>query len=428
MAVNYGSLPFSEQIAFFRRKLNLPTESWTDIFGAEHDHAFVVAGANRDDLVADFRAAVDKAISEGTTLAEFRKDFDAIVARHGWSYNGGRGWRSRVIYDTNLRTSYAAGRYAQLQSVKTRRPYWRYRHSIAVTDPRPQHLSWDGLVLEADDPWWQAHYPPNGWGCQCFIESLAARDLRRLGKDGPDTAPPIVYQTRTVGSRGPTPRTVRVPEGIDPGFAHAPGASAANTAMRLYMDHAAALPPEIAALGALSVLSRERLLEALETDYRDWIDGLRQTNRSAGELRVLGVIRPATLSALLARGLEPNTAGIVLRDADFLHLQRPTKRSRRTRTGLEKALTDEDINRLPRILAEPAAVLRDTRDGSLIYVFDSSGARGTGKLVVRIDFAAKVRDAQGKPITKLFNVIRSGGQVEVLDLDQPRYELLEGAL
>jgi hypothetical protein len=79
----YGSLPFSEQIAFFRRKLNLTTEDWTQLFGAAHDHAFVVAGANRQALVEDLRQAVDKAISQGTTLDEFRRDFDEIVARHG---------------------------------------------------------------------------------------------------------------------------------------------------------------------------------------------------------------------------------------------------------------------------------------------------------------------------------------------------------
>ena len=63
--VAYGSLPFAEQIAFFKRKLNLPTQSWADIYQHEHDWAFVVAGANRDAIVADFRVAVEKAITEG---------------------------------------------------------------------------------------------------------------------------------------------------------------------------------------------------------------------------------------------------------------------------------------------------------------------------------------------------------------------------
>ena len=34
--------PFDEQIASFRRKLNLPTERWDDIWQAAHDRAFIV--------------------------------------------------------------------------------------------------------------------------------------------------------------------------------------------------------------------------------------------------------------------------------------------------------------------------------------------------------------------------------------------------
>lgn len=223
-STSYGSVPFAEQIAFFRQKLNIPTNAWTDIYNSEHDYAFVVAGANRDDLLADFRTAVDKAIADGNTLEQFRKDFDSIVAKYGWDYNGGRNWRSNVIYDTNLRGSYGAGRYEQLQAQTSTLPYWRYRHSDAVEEPREDHLKWDNLVLRADDPWWQTHYAPNGWGCGCYVEGLTEDDLRALGKTGPDKAPPIAWQVREIGQRSPNgPITVRVPEGIDPGFEHAPG-------------------------------------------------------------------------------------------------------------------------------------------------------------------------------------------------------------
>ena len=54
------------------------------------DVGFVVAGAARDELLSGLRAAVDSAIAEDTALATFRERFDAAVARHGWSYNGGR--------------------------------------------------------------------------------------------------------------------------------------------------------------------------------------------------------------------------------------------------------------------------------------------------------------------------------------------------
>lgn len=225
-SASYGSVPFPQQIEFFRRKLNIPTTSWADIYGAEHDWGFVVAGANRNQLVGDFRTAVERAIAEGTTLEQFRKDFDDIVARHGWDYNGGRNWRSRVIYETNLFSSYSAGRYAQLKEFSGAMPYWRYRHSDAVENPREHHLSWDGLTLRHDDPWWDTYYPINGWGCQCFVEGVTEDELQDEGKSGPDTAPEFEYVEHTIGQNSPNgPRTVRVPEGIDPGFEHAPGQS-----------------------------------------------------------------------------------------------------------------------------------------------------------------------------------------------------------
>ena len=34
-------------------------------------------------------------------------------------------------------------------------------------------------------------YPPNGWGCGCDVEALSERELRALGKTGPDQAPDL---------------------------------------------------------------------------------------------------------------------------------------------------------------------------------------------------------------------------------------------
>lgn len=211
---------FAEQINFLRTKLRLPTETWTDIWQEQHRRAFVVAGATEEALLADFQEALTAAIDDGTTLADFRKKFDAIVERHGWTYNGGPGWRSRVIFDTNLRTSNAAGRWEQIQRVKARRPWLRY---VAVLDSRtrPEHRAWHGTVLPADDPWWSTHFPPNGWYCRCTVQSLSDRDLERFGYAPSPGAPAIELETRTAGDR-----VVQVPKGIDPGFAYNPGRDA----------------------------------------------------------------------------------------------------------------------------------------------------------------------------------------------------------
>lgn len=211
-----------EAIAFLRDKLRLPTATWLDIWQEMHSAAFVVAGAQSDALLKDFHDAVLKAIEQGETLETFRKDFDRIVADHGWSYNGSRNWRSRVIFQTNLRMAYAAGRWQQIERVKDARPYLRY---VAVMDARtrPLHRVWHNTVLPVDHPWWQTHFPPNGWNCRCSVQSLNERDLVRYRLKVSAEAPPIEWVERLVGS-GDSRRAIMVPKGIDPGFAYRPGA------------------------------------------------------------------------------------------------------------------------------------------------------------------------------------------------------------
>ena len=214
-------LPFKEAIDFFRQKARVPTSDWTGVWRTAHSHSFMVAGATSDALLGDFQKAIQKALDKGTTLAEFRKDFDGIVERHGWAYNGTPSWRSRIIYETNLSTAYSAGRYAQMTEPGALAvyPYWQYVHS-GSRHPRPQHLAWNGLTLRADDPFWAAHYPPNGWRCGCRVKPVSDRGLRRMGKTAPDASPP----TATRPWRNPhTGEVHQVPVGIDPGFDYNPG-------------------------------------------------------------------------------------------------------------------------------------------------------------------------------------------------------------
>jgi uncharacterized protein with gpF-like domain len=226
------NLPFKEAIEFFRQKNRIPTAHWTDVWQTAHDHGFMVAGAASDDLLKDFQEEIATAMETGTTLATFRKAFDSIVEKHGWEYNGGRDWRSQIIYETNLSTASAAGRYAQLTEPDTLDvyPYWTYVHG-ACAHPRPQHVAWNGLTLSAKHSFWATHYPPNGWGCHCYIRPTSEVALGRMGKDGPDKAPPI----EMVPWRNPHTGAVhQVPAGIDPGFAYNPG--------KAWIEGARALP------------------------------------------------------------------------------------------------------------------------------------------------------------------------------------------
>lgn len=219
--------PFDEQLAFFRRKLGhlVPTSAWDDLLEAEHDHAFMVAGATKADLLQDLASAVEKAISDGVGFEEFQKDFESIVAKHGWtgwtgeSTPAGRRWRARVIYQTNTQVSYSAGRLAQLRAANFK--FWVYHHSEGEMDPRPLHVSWDGLVLPPDHPFWRTHYPPSAWGCRCYVVGARSEaGARRLDGD-PGKQLPADWNK--------IDPTTGEPMGIDKGWGYMPGDTVAQT-------------------------------------------------------------------------------------------------------------------------------------------------------------------------------------------------------
>lgn len=239
--IGFGT-PWADQIAILRDKLDLPTEAWDDVQAAAHDRAFVVAGAQKADLLADLHSAVVEQASNGKGIKDFTSEFKAVVARTGWTGWTGEGtaagtaWRAGVIYQTNMATSYAAGRYRQLTdpALLALRPYWRYHHADGVLHPRPLHLAWDGITLPAMSPFFQTHFAPNGWGCHCYItaEKAPAADAK--------TAPPAGWDRRD-------PTTGTLP-GIDKGWDYTPGATARDTPLQEFV--AAKLityPPAIAA-------------------------------------------------------------------------------------------------------------------------------------------------------------------------------------
>ena len=215
-----GSQYFQAAIDFFQNKVNVKGESWDALWQGQHATAFTVAGAMKDDLLCDLRQAVDKAISQGQGMAAFRKEFKAIVARRGWTGFTGEGskaglaWRAKVIYDTNVRQAYNAGRWQQLQQFDI----WVYRHGDSRT-PRPEHLSWNGLALAKTDPWWETHFPQNGWGCKCRVEGYS-KVRAKLGGIEITQAPDdghYEYVNKKTGE------VLLVPKGIDPGFDYSIG-------------------------------------------------------------------------------------------------------------------------------------------------------------------------------------------------------------
>jgi hypothetical protein len=240
---NVFKLPFQEQIAFFRQKVNLPTKRYDDIKKTTHDRAFVVAGAQSADLLNDLRKTIDQCISEGKSIGWYRKNWEAIVAKHGWTdYTGHesqarRVWRTRVTYQTNMSVSYAAGRWEQLHDPDlVMMPYLKYVHGDA-RHPRQHHLAWHNFTAPRDHPFWATHAVPNGWMCHCSIVGARDEDYAKAKADGKHEPP--------AGWDKVDPKTGEQ-VGIDKGFGYAPGESVKRHLQNFVAQKLTNLSPEIA--------------------------------------------------------------------------------------------------------------------------------------------------------------------------------------
>lgn len=223
-------LPPAEAIVWFRAKGFQFGYSWQDVWHEEHGRAFTVAKAMTRDVLETIRQAVDRAIAEGQTLEEFKKDLRPQLEKLGWwgrkdmvdpatgeteRVQLGSPRRLKTIFQTNMRTSYAAGRWERIERSKRAFPFLEY---VSVMDgrERPQHHAWHGTVLPIDDPWWDTHYPPNGWGCRCLPKPVSRGQAKRRGLK---VTKPKVFPTRQFINKR-TGEIMDIELGIDPGWAY----------------------------------------------------------------------------------------------------------------------------------------------------------------------------------------------------------------
>lgn len=410
--IGFGT-PWAEQIDFLRQKLHLPTERWDDIERAAHDRAFIVAGAAKADLLADLQEAVIRAAEAGMGVAQFQREFRAVVAKHGWTgwigegSAAGEAWRARIIYQTNMATSYAAGRYRQLTDPDylRLRPYWRYIHSEGVAYPRPQHLAWHGLTLLHDHPFWQTHFAPNGWGCQCRITPVGRKEGEASARAGLGE-PPAGWDTID-------PKTGAL-VGIDRGFDYAPGAGVKQSFQRLIDDKLIRLDAPIGA--AMWEVLKPALLQERLAAWQPVADATFASMRSQGVATLVHTLEPATVTALQSQGVVLENAAVWIRDSELLHAIRDTKTERGA------AIPDEVWRELPALL-ENATPYWDKVKKNLIYAIDLGPK--VGKFAVEINYNEKGW-FDGVRAKLVSNFVRTGGLVKPTSLKDTKYVALNG--
>lgn len=248
MPVRFTSDPPPEVVRYFDDKGLKPSFNWRDVWGQEHAYAFTVAKATKLDVLSTLRDSISKAIKDGTPYDAWAKDLEPELKRLGWwgkkpmtdpqtgdviTAQLGSPRRLKTIYWANTRTARAAGAWERAQRTKRVLPYFVYRLGPSERH-RPHHAALEGVILSVDDIHLNYWFPPNGWGCKCWLRQISQAEAERLlgltndnGEPLYTTEMPDVPMKTYVNKR--TGETAEIPEGIDPGWHTNPGLARGRT-------------------------------------------------------------------------------------------------------------------------------------------------------------------------------------------------------
>ncbi len=231
-----GPVP-KEALEFFRRKKLKPALRFTQVWREEHNLAFTVAKLMEVTVLEHVRKHVEKAIAEGTTLEDFKKDVGPQLEESGWRASMTEAQvphRLRVIYETNMRMARANGQEDRAQRTKKVMPFFIFELGPSK-EHNPEHVKWAGTILSVDDPWWAAgHAPPCTYGCKCRRRQISKGEANDKGgeSDAP-VVPKVEWELPDVGR-------VSVPAGVHPSFAYPKGSGGREKVLGQALDAAKA--------------------------------------------------------------------------------------------------------------------------------------------------------------------------------------------
>jgi hypothetical protein len=398
-----------EALAYLKNKNLKPSFSYKDVWHEEHATAFTVAKAMQLDVLADLHNAVIEAMEKGQSFESFKKNIKPVLQQKGWwgkkdmtdpltgktaNAQLGSDRRLQTIYRINMRSAYQKGQYERAMASDLH-PYLMYRIGPSVHH-RKEHESWDGLILPKDDPWWDSHFPPNGWGCKCYTRAITEARKKQYEENGIPTAPnldgtgggnvpartqapPVKYKTYFNERKG---TLERVPEGVDPAFNWNQGKTDRRvTAYENLVQKTREKTPEQFDLIMSSIMKAE----VNKTSFYGFVEDALERKQDRQHTAPVGFLDSKITNFLEKTGVSIGNHNIVILESSLVNGRKYT--GKHTRMG--NAPTKEDwYNLLDWLMDAPVYW-----DGNgLIYLARLSGGR---YMKIAVDVGLKTKNHRG---------------------------------
>lgn len=399
----------AQTIAFLKDKGLKTSFDYKEIQHEAHQKAFTVAKIMQLDVLADVQSSLVEAMKSGKSFKKWKKEIKPILVKKGWygekevlnpstgeiktTHIGSR--RLRTIFETNMRTAHATGRANNIYA--STNEYIQYTATLD-SKTRPDHRAYNGIVKHRNDKFWIYNFPPNGWGCRCYIKSLSKRDLERKGlkldaedyKNFADND--FSYDTRFLSK-----------ENLESTYYK----KATNLTKNCIETNAKGIEcgssKKVVRNAVEYIYSQNRVKE-----YQSFIDETIKDIKHPKSIITAGAIAYEVFEFLSLKKLTPVTPHIYLSKHSLTHMIRDTKKKRAA------ALSIDEIKNIPEYLKNPYMIVYDKKHENIIYIIE--GSDKDNKIAVEVNYKYKKES---------LNMIVTSGTVDMETYKGKDFEIIK---
>lgn len=163
--------PFRKALDWLTERIELDDDEYQRLEQLYHPAALRVVKTASAAVERDLEQRLQESISGGQHIkggiAAIKEAFEAngLTPRNSFTLE--------AIFRTQTQLAYGAGRWNADQDPDIQEILWGYRYLTMEDDRvRPEHVGFDGVTLDKDDPFWDENWPPNGFACRCTAISI----------------------------------------------------------------------------------------------------------------------------------------------------------------------------------------------------------------------------------------------------------------
>ena len=162
---------YETAVRLMQRRMGLTPAQLLDLKHTYNAQAVRIITAAENKIEALIRVTLAETTKQGMHVREGSKRMLRAFEVAGLSPNNS--FTMEAIFRTQTNLAYGAGRWQADQDPAIQEILWGYKY-VTVGDDRvrPEHVGFEDVTLPKEDPFWQTHWPPNGWACRCAVISI----------------------------------------------------------------------------------------------------------------------------------------------------------------------------------------------------------------------------------------------------------------